>query len=179
MPRATGPKFCQGNINTIQSYVLQIIELFSVSRGELFPSSADADSALSTRLWWGELMKKYTAMASGQQCLWWVSSWLTASPFYDLYTSNCKGTCRGVTTCPRRSTELFQARGVLDANRHNDTIWCLKFNSWNTVQTFLRDAFQTWLSFDKESVLLAAIHLFRWHSKVTLFCNYHGTSIYL
>lgn len=61
-----------------------------LSARELFPSSADADGALSTRLWWGELMKKYTAMASGQQCLWWVSSWLTAFPLYDLYTSDRK-----------------------------------------------------------------------------------------
>lgn len=55
----------------------------------VLPSSKDADSALSTRLWWGELMKKYNVMASGHQCLWEVSSWRTAFPLYDLYTSNC------------------------------------------------------------------------------------------
>lgn len=53
------------------------------------PSSKYVDGALSTRLWWRALMKKYNVMASGQQCLWGVSSWLTAFLLYDLCTSSC------------------------------------------------------------------------------------------
>lgn len=74
---------------SIQSVALRSITLFPVSRRVwCSPSSGDADGALSTRLRWGELMKKYNAMAGGQQCLWAVSSWPTAFPLYDSYTSN-------------------------------------------------------------------------------------------
>lgn len=66
----------------VESCFLSAIE-FCVS-----PCSEAVDGALSPRLRWGELMKKYNAMASGQQCLWGVSSRLTAFLLRDLYTSN-------------------------------------------------------------------------------------------
>lgn len=142
------------------------------------PSSEDADGALSTRLWWGELMKKYNAMASGQQCLWGVSSWLTAFPArWFIHFQSQQAPAEEVTTRPRRSAELFQARGVLDASRRNDTVWCLKFNSWKTVQTFPGDAFQTRLSSDKEAVPFTTVHSFRLYTPVTFYCSHSAITL--
>lgn len=142
------------------------------------PSSEDADGALSTRLWWGELMKKYNAMAGGQQCLWGVSSRLTAFPArWFIHFQSQQAPAEEVTTRPRRSAELFQARGVLDAGRRNDTVWCLKFNSWKTVQTFPGDASQTRLSSDKEAVLFTTVHSFRLYTPVTFYCSHSAIAL--
>lgn len=115
---------------------------------------------------------------------WWrsVLLWPAVSGVYDechhgwqpscsmIYTLRiARGTWRVVTTCLRRSRELFQARGVLDASRHNDTLRCLKFNRLNTVQTFPGDAFQMCLSFHKESVLFTTVQTFRLYTPVTIY----------
>lgn len=84
------------------------------------------------------------------------------------------GTCREVTTCLQRSVELFQLRGVLDANRFNDGVWSLKFSSWSTMQTF-GDAFQTCLSSDREAVSEKTVHsLFFTYTPVVLKVKFHG-----
>ncbi len=123
---------------------------------------------------------------------WWRSTtpWPAVSSVYEechrswqpsrsmIYTLPiATGTCREVTSCPRRSVELFQARGVLDAGRRNDTVWCLKFNSLNTVQTFPGDAFQTRLSSDKEAVLFTTVHSFRLYTPVTFYCSRSATAL--
>lgn len=184
MPWALGPKFCQGNITTIQSFALQSIELFPVSQ----------------RVWCSPRVRMRTA-PSALVCdggSWWRSTmpWPAVSSVYEechhgwqpsrsmIYTLPiATGTCREVTTCLRRSAELFQARGVLDASRRNDTVWCLKFNSWNTVQTFARDAFQTCLSSDKEAVLFTTVHSVRLYTPVQfllqLQCHHLHENIYL
>lgn len=154
-PWALGPKFCQGNITAIQSFTLQIIELFSVkSESLVHPPSEDVDGALSTS-WWRSTMPAVSSVYEECHHSWQASCFM----IYTLPIAT--GTCREITTRLRRSVELFQARGVLDASRHNDTVWYLKFNSWNTVQTFARDAFQTCLSSDKETVLFKAVHSYR------------------
>lgn len=129
-----GLNFCQGNISTIQSFALQSMELFSVMW--MTPSALvrDVESWWRSTLPWPAVSSVYEECHHG-----WQPS---RSMIYTLPIAT--GTCREVTTRLRRSVGLFRARGVLDANRRNDTVWCLKFNSWNTVQTFAADLSITW-----------------------------------
>lgn len=178
MPWALGPKFCQGNITTIQSLASQSIKLFSVSqrvccsplvRKRTAPSALVCDG----ERWWRSTMPWQTVSSVYEEC---HHGWQRSrSMIYTLPIAT--GTCREVTTCPRRSVELFQARGVLDASRHNDTVLCLKFNSWNTVQTFPGDAFQTCLSSDKEAVLFTPVHSFRLYTPFTFYCSHIGITL--
>lgn len=158
MPWALGPKFCQGNITTIQSFVLLSGEQSSVSH----------------RVWFSPLVRMWTAPSAfiydGES--WWRSTtpWPAVSTVYEechhgwqpshsmIYTPPITtGTCQEVTTRPRTTVELFQAsRG--DASRRNGTAWCLKFNNWNTVQMFAWNIFQTCLSSDKEPVSFTSVH---------------------
>lgn len=157
-PWALGPKFCQGNITTIQSFALQSVELFSISQ----------------RVWSFPLVTMRTAPSAPgcDRASWWRSTtpWPAVSSVYEechrgwqpshsmIYTPpTATGTCREVTTRLRRTVELFQARGVLDASRRNGTVWCLKFDNWKTVQIFARDVFQTCLSSDKKAVTFTAV----------------------
>lgn len=159
VPWALGPKFCQGNITAIQSFALQSMELFSVSsrvccsplvRMRMVPSALVCDG----ESWWRSTMPWPAVSSVYEKC---HHSWQPSRAL--IYTLPiATGTCREVTIHPRRSVGLFQARGVLDAGRRNDTVWCLEFNSWNAVQTFARDAFQTCLSSVEDAVSFATAH---------------------
>lgn len=144
---------------------LEYIELFSVSQRVRFsplvrmwmvPSALVCDG----ESWWRSTMPWPAVSSVYEEC---HHSWQPSrSMIYTLPIAT--GTCREVTTGPRRIVELFRARGVLDASRRNDTVWCLKFNHWNTVQTFAGDAFQTCLSSDKEAVHCSHFLLqLQWH----------------
>lgn len=157
MPWALGPKFCQGNITTIQGFVLLSVEQSSVSQKVWFSPLVRMQTVPSALLYDGES--------------WWRSTtpWPAVSSVYEechhgwqlshsmIYTPPiATGTCREVTTRLRTTAELFQAKG--DASRRNGTVWCLKFNNWNTVQMLAWNVFQACLSSDKEAVLFTSVH---------------------
>lgn len=66
------------------------------------------------------------------------------------------GTCREVTTCLQRSVELFQLRGVPDANRFNEC-FMFKIQQLESYANIWKDAFQMCLSVDEGDVLCKTV----------------------